>query len=155
MKSAARTLLAIAVLICPAIGSAQLGGPAADMGAINNLLAELLRNYQERNVAGMSGLMATELQAYGSTFNATSLQDWRNKVSNTLTSVRGVRVVGKQDVTMSGNLAYVAFLTDVQREAPAGVTTGRARWSVVFQKSNNRWVVVHYHVSPDPTGRTQ
>jgi ketosteroid isomerase-like protein len=144
-----RLWVVFVLLAVPAFGSAQ-GGPAADMGAINSALAELVKAYQERNAPAIAALMANEVQAFGSTFNATGLEEWRTKAAPALAPVRGARVAGRQDVTMSGNLAYVAFVTDVQRESSTGVVTEQARWTVVFQKSNNRWLVVHYHLSPNP-----
>lgn len=134
-------------------GTAQVSGPTADIAAINTALADLLRAYEQGNLAGITAVMANELQAFGSTFNAVSLDEFRTKAADTLRGIRGVKPASQQDVTMSGNLAYVGFFTDVQREAPGGVVMARSRWTVVFQKMNNRWVVVHYHLSPDPTAR--
>jgi ketosteroid isomerase-like protein len=96
--------------------------------------------------------MATDVRAFGSVFTATGVDEFKKKAAPVLATVRGARPASKQDIAMSGNIAYVAFLVDTDRQLAAGapVQTARIRWTVVFERRNSRWVVTHFHLSPEP-----
>jgi ketosteroid isomerase-like protein len=122
------------------------------MVAINSVLTQLMDAYNRGDLDGVTKLMANEVVAFGSVFNARGVAEVRQKAGAAVKSVKGARPVEKPDVTMSGNLAFAAFRTDVERDAAGGPATVRLRWTVVFQKTNSRWVVTHFHVSPEPKG---
>jgi ketosteroid isomerase-like protein len=93
--------------------------------------------------------MAPDVVGYGSVYDANGLAEFKARAAAPLSTVRAARLVGRQDVTMSGNLAFVAFMTDVDREGSAQAV--RQRWTLVLQKRDARWVIAHYHLSPDPS----
>lgn len=121
------------------------------MAAINGVLIQLNRGYVTKDVAVLMSTMADDVQAYGSAFNISNLADFKTASEKVLATIIDARPASKQDVTLSGNLAYVNFLMDVQMKTDQGPRTGRTRWTVVFRKQNNKWAVTHFHVSRDPT----
>lgn len=144
-------LLALGILgLCTHIVLAQ--SAMTDIAAINKTLADLMAAYTQRDMDGVARLMADDVKAFGSNYTASGVAEFRRKAAPALAMVRGVRPASKQDVAMSGNIAYVAFLVDTDRQttADAAVMTAKIRWTVVFERRSNRWVVTHFHLSPDP-----
>jgi ketosteroid isomerase-like protein len=122
------------------------------MAAVNKTLADLLAGYTARDMDAIVRVMASDVRAFGSSFTATGVDEFRRKGAPALAMVRGARPAGKQDVAMSGNIAYVAFLVDTERQMSAGAApvTVRVRWTVIFERRNSKWVVTHFHLSNDP-----
>jgi ketosteroid isomerase-like protein len=155
VSALAGALVFATIITAAAAGEAQGGGATADIAAVNQTLAELMDAYNRRDMAGITRLMAPDLVAYGSIYNAVGPDDLRVKSAGALAPVRGARTATKQDITMSGNVAWVAFMLDTDKQTGAEVSTTRARWTVVFEKRSNRWMIAHFHVSPDPEARTR
>lgn len=141
-------LAGMAVAGVPSTGAAQ--DPMADMGAINAVLANLRQAYVRADAVALAALMAQDVQGFGSLGTVNGLAEFAKAAPALLEGVRDVRVLGRQDVTMSGNLAYVAFVNEVQRTGRPGAENVRQRWTVVLQRRDDRWQIVHYHVSPLP-----
>ncbi len=120
------TLLA-GMLLFANTSFAQPPGPAKDMGEINAVLQDLLKAYTAADLEAITRLMANEVVAYGSVFNANGLDELRTRGGAALRGVRRADVVTKPDVTMSGNLAYVAYVAEVERSVDAGVQKARLR----------------------------
>jgi uncharacterized protein (TIGR02246 family) len=120
------------------------------MAAINTALANAIAAYARRDLAGVAALMTPDVRAFGSSYTANGLEEFTREAAPALAAVRGVRTLTKQDVTMSGNVAWVAFTTDTERDTGTGVQTNRVRWSIVFERRNNQWRIAHFHLSPDP-----
>lgn len=151
------TRLALAAaLVVTLTATAWSQSAMADMAAVNRSLADLMRAYTQRDMDAIAALMASDVRAFGSNFTATGVEEFRRKGAPALAMVRGARPVSKQDVAMSGNIAYVAFLVDTDRQVPpqAQPATTRMRWTVVFERRNSRWVITHFHLSPEPAGST-
>jgi ketosteroid isomerase-like protein len=95
--------------------------------------------------------MHDDVQGFGSSFNAANLAELREHSDRVLATIISAKLASKQDVTLSGNLAYVNYVMDVQMKTDQGPRAGRTRWTVIFRKMNNKWAVTHFHVSRDPT----
>ena len=96
-------------------------------------------------------VMHDDVQGFGSSFNAANLAELKQHSDRVLSTIISAKLAGKQDVTLSGNLAYVNYVMDVEMKTDQGPRPGRTRWTVIFRKMNNRWAVTHFHVSRDPT----
>jgi uncharacterized protein (TIGR02246 family) len=149
-RSRAIAALAVAAALCAGTVRGQGSVPAADMAAINTTLASAMDAYARRDLAGVAALMTPDVRAFGSSYTANGLEEFRRKAAPVIAAIRGVRTVTKQDVTMSGNVAWVAFTTDTDRDAGTSVQTSRVRWSIVFERRNNQWRIAHFHLSTDP-----
>jgi ketosteroid isomerase-like protein len=136
-------------------GSAAAQSAMADMAAVNKALADLMGAYARRDMNAIAQLMASDVVAFGSNYTAAGVEDFRRKGAPALAMVRGARPASKQDVAMSGNIAYVAFLVDTDRQPPGGgaITSTRVRWTLIFERRNSRWVITHFHLSTDPNLR--
>jgi ketosteroid isomerase-like protein len=150
----ASLLLALAALaVEPQRALAGQATPTGEMVAINDVLMQLMDGYSRGDLDAVGKLMANEVVAFGSIFDARGLAEVKQKAGPALNGIKGARPLEKPDVTMSGNLAFAAFRTDVEKDATVGASSVRLRWTIVLQKASNRWVVTHFHVSPDPETR--
>jgi ketosteroid isomerase-like protein len=147
-----RTVLIGTLLMLAAVTPLRAQSAMADMAAVNKTLADLLSAYTKRDMNAVAAVMAPDVKAFGSSFSADGIDEFRRKGAPALSMVRGARPASKQDVAMSGNIAYVAFLVDTDRQSAANAptTTTRMRWTIVFERRSSRWVVTHFHLSPEP-----
>jgi ketosteroid isomerase-like protein len=121
------------------------------MVAINDVLMKLMDAYTKGDLVAAGTMMMPDIVAFGSTFNASNAAEVAAKAAPTVKGIKSALPLEKPNVTMSGNLAFATFRTDVHREGAAGAETRRLRWTVVFQKANDRWLVSHFHTSSEPS----
>ena len=155
-----KTIIRIA---CSFIWLAVIGvGPASETGAsvgktesvaesMRRLSGEIISAYERRDAAALKGFYARQLKA---------LFFWERRMSYSWEKIEQtmdelVRLIAKIKLTTgefrsggSGNTGWFATTFHAERVTPEGQTiTSDGRWTVVAEKINGRWLIVHEHTS--------
>ena len=150
MRSSLRTAtLAALVLALPpfTLGAQQRGTPDPERAAARQVLLELGAHLQEGKWPEADALFATRgLHVLADTMAYHSWADYREKQLKTdLAKYSGLKVAHTGvEAQVRGNVAWVAFKQEISGSSgPPKV----ARGSAVLEKLNDKWTIVHYHVS--------
>lgn len=139
---------ACALLLCAAVPAwAQRGAPDPERAATRQIIQALGANIQDGNWAAVDNAFATRgLHVLVDTLALHSWADYRDKhLKPDLARYSGAKVAHTSvESVVRGSVAWVAF----RQEISGGAAPPRvARGTAVLEKANDRWTIVHYHIS--------
>ena len=152
MARRSKSFSAAALLLVTAFAplQAQRGAADPERAAARQVVQELGANLQDGNWARADSLFAPRgLHVLVDTLALHSWAEYRDKhLKPMLAQFPGAKVAHTAvEAVVRGSVAWVAFRQEVSGSGSSAPSPRVTRGTAVLEKLNERWTIVHYHVS--------